>query len=90
MTPRLRELEATAELAKSAPFSPYNTLPASTDGMVRGYKLAQEDLKPVLDAAEELKIQVAKIIHVSMLEEGNAPIDRAWLALRDALAGMEE
>lgn len=85
MTPRLRELEATAVLAKDVPFSPYNTLPLSTDGAVRGYKMALEDLAPVLAAARKAFTVIDQSLSIPPAEQRTDEMIAARKEVREAL-----
>ncbi len=79
MTPRLRELEA------AAANTPTHWTGHKDHARVYGYKMALEDLKPVLDAAKEILPQIDEVIY-SGQRDARIP---AYHILRDALPAME-
>ena len=76
-TPRLRELQATRKSIQRRPFQIWDR----ADGRVEGYKLALEDLRPVLEAAREI---------LDSVESGNGIQWKSFGTLRDALAEVTD
>jgi len=78
-TPRLTELEADYEQASEGSSELNNTIPARCRGKVEGYRIAQADYQPLVDAARNV-----------MSHNLDTPWSVKQTALRDALAGLEK
>ena len=87
MTPRLRELEA-KNLDVSG--NNYEFAEGITVGELAGYRMAMEDLKPVLEAARKT-VTICVTDHAISSSLGGVAIHGKCLIcpLRDALAGLE-
>ena len=92
MIPRLRKLEAKVSRLQRIDMSGFDRFGRETmnkelggaNGHVAGYKMALEDLKPVLDAAKATQAETHE--WYCSVEEP-CPLCKT---LRDALAGLEE
>jgi len=84
-TPRRTELENTAIMAATGVYSPYNTLPALTQGRLDGYRMAQADYAELVEAARNTKDYLDGF-QQSMGEKMPLGLGELFEELRDALA----
>ncbi len=94
MTPRLRELEAEERISKDGRGYVDGVTVAIRRATIEGYKMALEDLKPVLDAAQTgfdaIDKWLTSPVSGSKADEAIRVAKVAREVLRDALAGLEE
>lgn len=87
MTKRLRELEEVARVAKLSAYMPGNTLPGTATARVEGYRMALEDLKPVLEAARWVNDPMLADEYCFPVHDVDHP---CWIEkLREALEGLD-